>query len=85
MCFQINDSFKSLKLLHFRPIRCLFRYDMWLKGEDIGPHPEEPDKKVPAPLPLPQDILCNKNNPFLPQSFLDAPKKGKRGRCGAYK
>ncbi|XP_060532852.1 uncharacterized protein LOC132705908 [Cylas formicarius] len=55
------------------------RYDKWLKGEDIGPHPEEPDRKVAAPLPLPQDILCNKNNTTLPQSFLDAPFKKKRG------
>ncbi|XP_049825245.1 lysine-specific demethylase 4A isoform X2 [Aethina tumida] len=59
------------------------RYEMWLKGEDIGPHPEEPDKKVAAPLPLPQDILCNKNNTSLPQSFLEAPKKGK-GRMMNY-
>lgn len=58
---------------------------MWLKGEDIGPHPEEPDRKVAAPLPLPQDILCNKNNTSLPQSFLEAPsfKKGKRNRSYA--
>ncbi|CAH0548665.1 unnamed protein product [Brassicogethes aeneus] len=55
------------------------RYEMWLKGEDIGPHPEDPDRKVAAPLPLPQDILCNKNNTSLPQCFLEAPKKG-RGR-----
>lgn len=61
------------------------RYEMWLKGEDIGPHPEEPDRKVAAPLPLPQDILCNKNNPTLPQSFLEAPKKAsRRGRMAAY-
>ncbi|XP_072381216.1 uncharacterized protein [Diabrotica undecimpunctata] len=58
------------------------RYEMWLKGEDIGPHPEEPDKKVAAPLPLPQDILCNKNNPSLPQTYLEnqkgSSKKGGR-------
>lgn len=61
------------------------RYEMWLKGEDIGPHPEEPDRKVAAPLPLPQDILCNKNNTTLPQSFLEAPKKAsRRGRMAAY-
>ncbi|XP_023017300.2 uncharacterized protein isoform X2 [Leptinotarsa decemlineata] len=60
------------------------RYDMWLRGEDIGPHPEEPDKKVAAPLPMPQDILCNKNNPSLPQSYLEVPKKGriKGGKMG---
>ncbi|XP_057653503.1 uncharacterized protein LOC130892248 isoform X1 [Diorhabda carinulata] len=59
------------------------RYEMWLKGEDIGPHPEEPDKKVPAPLPMPQDILCNKNNPTLPQSYLEHQKGSKKGRMMA--
>ncbi|KAK9753201.1 jmjN domain [Popillia japonica] len=59
------------------------RYEKWLQGLDIGPHPEEPNKNVAAPLPLPQDILCNKNNTELPQSFLEAPPKkvpGKKGR-----
>ncbi|XP_022906422.2 uncharacterized protein [Onthophagus taurus] len=51
------------------------RYDKWLQGLDIGPHPEEPNKQSAAPLPLPQDILCNKNNQELPQSFLEAPLK----------
>lgn len=58
------------------------RYEMWLKGEDVGPHPEEPNRQVAAPLPLPQDILCNKNNPTLPQSFLDAPPAKRSGRKG---
>ncbi|XP_018336496.1 uncharacterized protein LOC108744991 [Agrilus planipennis] len=54
------------------------RYDKWLQGQDIGPHPEEPNKQVAAPHPLPQDILCNKNNPTLPASFLQANfKKGR--------
>lgn len=57
------------------------RYEMWLKGEDVGPHPEEPNRQVAAPLPLPQDILCNKNNTSLPQSFIDGPmKKGRKGK-----
>lgn len=61
------------------------RYEMWLKGEDIGPHPEEPNRQVAAPLPLPQDILCNKNNPNLPVSFLEAPmKKSKKRRAMNY-
>ncbi|CAG9770063.1 unnamed protein product [Ceutorhynchus assimilis] len=59
------------------------KYDKWLKGEDVGPHPEEPDRKVAAPLPLPQDILCNKNNPSLPQSYVDGPFKKKRGKMMA--
>lgn len=61
----------------------LFRYEKWLKGEDVGPHPEEPDRKVAAPLPLPQDILCNKNNPSLPQSYVEGPFKKKKGRMMA--
>ncbi|GJQ78089.1 hypothetical protein Trydic_g2430 [Trypoxylus dichotomus] len=62
------------------------RYEKWLQGLDIGPHPEEPNRSVAAPLPLPQDILCNKNNTELPQSFLEAPPKkvgGKKGRSMA--
>lgn len=49
----------------------------------MGPHPEEPDRKVAAPLPLPQDILCNKNNPSLPQSYIEGPFKKKKGRMMA--
>lgn len=56
------------------------RYEMWLKGCDIGPHPEEPNKQVAAPHPLPQDILCNKNNTTLPTSFLEGP--GRKSMCG---
>ncbi|CAH1979501.1 unnamed protein product [Acanthoscelides obtectus] len=59
------------------------RYENWLKGEDVGPHPEEPDRKVAAPLPLPQDILCNKNNLTLPQSYMEG-KKVKKGKMAAF-
>lgn len=55
------------------------RYEMWLKGCDIGPHPEEPNKQVAAPHPLPQDILCNKNNSTLPASFLEG--SGRKSMC----
>lgn len=87
---DLHDWKLKLILLLFYCIRngkylMFYRYEMWLKGEDIGPHPEEPDRKMAAPLPLPQDILCNKNNPYLPQSFLEAPKKGRKGRMQAYK
>lgn len=56
------------------------RYEMWLKGEDIGPHPEEPNKQLPAPLPMPQDILCNKNHSSLPGGFIDGQLKKQRSK-----
>ncbi|GLV37006.1 Lysine demethylase 4B [Carabus blaptoides fortunei] len=62
------------------------RYEKWLQGIDIGPHPEEPNKQSAAPHPTHQDILCNKNNAELPESFLTAPVKkrhpvyGKKGK-----
>lgn len=27
------------------------RYDLWLQGKDIGPHPEDPTHISAAPLP----------------------------------
>lgn len=55
------------------------KYEKWLQGCDIGPHPEEPNRQVAAPHPMPQDILCNKNNPELPSSFT-LPKRSMAGR-----
>ncbi|XP_013163480.1 PREDICTED: lysine-specific demethylase 4C-like [Papilio xuthus] len=52
------------------------RYELWLKGEDVGCHPEQPEKMVPAPSPSGQDILCNKNNTELPESFIEAEIEG---------
>lgn len=52
------------------------RYELWLKGQDIGCHPEQPEKMVPAPHPSGQDILCNKNNTELPESFIEAEVEG---------
>ncbi|KAF9810207.1 hypothetical protein SFRURICE_019494 [Spodoptera frugiperda] len=52
------------------------RYELWLKGQDIGCHPEQPEKMVPAPHPSGQDILCNKNNTELPESFIEAEEEG---------
>lgn len=54
------------------------RYELWLKGQDIGCHPEQPEKMVPAPHPSGQDILCNKNNTELPESFIEAEEEGLR-------
>lgn len=37
------------------------RYDDWINGTDIGPHPEDPPSRLQAaPLPSDQDILINK-------------------------
>lgn len=52
------------------------RYELWLKGKDIGCHPEQPEKMMPAPHPSGQDILCNKNNTELPESFIEAEVEG---------
>ncbi|KAI5640820.1 jmjC domain, hydroxylase domain-containing protein [Phthorimaea operculella] len=54
------------------------RYELWLKGQDIGCHPEQPDKMMPAPHPSGQDILCNKNNTELPQEFTEPEEEGKK-------
>ncbi|CAG5057125.1 unnamed protein product [Parnassius apollo] len=54
------------------------RYELWLKGKDIGCHPEQPEKMVPAPHPSGQDILCNKNNTELPESFIEAEVEGQK-------
>ncbi|KAM3957691.1 uncharacterized protein ACR2FA_008405 [Aphomia sociella] len=54
------------------------RYELWLKGQDIGCHPEQPEKMVPAPHPSGQDILCNKNNTELPESFIAAEEEGSK-------
>lgn len=37
------------------------KYDDWIQGKDIGPHPEDPMTEVAAaPPPSDQDILVNK-------------------------
>ncbi|CAK9829138.1 Probable lysine-specific demethylase 4B [Anthophora retusa] len=54
------------------------RYELWLRGEDIGPHPEDP-KQTAAPMPSQMDLLCsNTSNGQLPQSYLNAAPKNKR-------
>lgn len=45
------------------------------KGKDIGPHPELPGRSSAAPHPSREEILCNKNNPDLPDSFVEPSKK----------
>lgn len=56
------------------------RYEKWLQGCDIGPHPEEPNRQVAAPHPNALDILCNKNNPELPSNFTLPKKPGRKGK-----
>ncbi|XP_011700517.1 PREDICTED: lysine-specific demethylase 4B-like isoform X2 [Wasmannia auropunctata] len=54
------------------------RYELWLRGEDIGPHPEDP-RQTAAPMPSQMDLLCtNSSNGELPQSYLSATPKNKR-------
>ncbi|XP_029674201.1 uncharacterized protein LOC115242226 isoform X1 [Formica exsecta] len=54
------------------------RYDLWLRGEDVGPHPEDP-RQTAAPMPSQMDLLCNNSsNGQLPQSYLNAAPKNKR-------
>ena len=36
------------------------RYELWLAGKDIGPHPEDPTRTSAANQPSMSDILCNK-------------------------
>ena len=35
------------------------RYELWLAGKDVGPHPEDPSRNTPANLPTHADVLCN--------------------------
>ena len=54
--------------------RFVIRYELWLRGEDIGSHPEDP-RQTAAPLPSQMDLLCaNNSSGELPQSYLSAPK-----------
>lgn len=55
------------------------RYELWLKGQDIGCHPEQPERMVPAPHPSGKDILCNRNNTELPDYFVEE-ELGKKKR-----
>ena len=36
------------------------RYELWLQGKDVGPHPEEPNRNTAAIQPSVSDVLCNK-------------------------
>ncbi|XP_018338576.1 PREDICTED: lysine-specific demethylase 4B-like isoform X2 [Trachymyrmex septentrionalis] len=54
------------------------RYELWLRGEDVGPHPEDP-RQTAAPMPSQMDLLCSNNsNGELPQGYLSATPKNKR-------
>uniref|UniRef100_A0A8D9A3S0 [histone H3]-trimethyl-L-lysine(9) demethylase n=1 Tax=Cacopsylla melanoneura TaxID=428564 RepID=A0A8D9A3S0_9HEMI len=51
------------------------RYDLWLQGKDVGPHPEDPSRQSAAPLPSEGDILCNKQNSGIPESYYEGVEK----------
>ncbi|KAK7080556.1 Lysine-specific demethylase 4B [Halocaridina rubra] len=54
------------------------RYELWLQGKDVGPHPEDPTRSTAAAQPSIGDVLCNKKNdmpsPVL-EELLKSPKK----------
>ncbi|XP_064088840.1 uncharacterized protein LOC135203058 isoform X2 [Macrobrachium nipponense] len=55
------------------------RYELWIAGKDVGPHPEDPTKSTAAAQPSINDILCNKKNelpsPMLEELLNQSPKK----------
>ncbi|XP_033212914.1 lysine-specific demethylase 4C-like [Belonocnema kinseyi] len=54
------------------------RYELWLRGEDVGSHPEDP-RQTAAPMPSQLDLLCNsESNGELPEGYLSAAPKNKR-------
>ena len=43
------------------------RYESWLRGEDYGPHPEEPSgKSTAAPQPTAEEFIFNPKNKDKP-------------------
>ncbi|XP_045592773.2 uncharacterized protein [Procambarus clarkii] len=60
------------------------RYELWLAGKDIGPHPEDPTRSSAAAQPSINDVLCNKKNvtpsPLIEQLLKQSPKKKKLKR-----
>ncbi|XP_042238661.1 uncharacterized protein LOC121877084 isoform X2 [Homarus americanus] len=60
------------------------RYELWLAGKDIGPHPEDPSRSSAAAQPSINDVLCNKKNvtpsPLIEQLLKQSPKKKKLKR-----
>lgn len=41
------------------------RYKLWIKGADVGTHPEDPSYSYPAPMPSKKDILCSKKYIYI--------------------
>lgn len=74
-CFCSNDMVKismDTFVKRFQPDK----YDAWIQGTDIGPHPEDPSTVVAAaPTPSDLDILVNKNNTNVPTPLIQTLKK----------
>lgn len=51
------------------------KYELWLQGNDIGTHPEDPFRTLAAPLPSACDLLCNKNNTGIPKLYIEGGRK----------
>lgn len=53
------------------------RYESWLKGEDLGRHPEDPisTKPTAAPPPSLDEFIANNPNADIPQYLYDIKKK----------
>ncbi|XP_025191836.1 lysine-specific demethylase 4C-like [Melanaphis sacchari] len=51
------------------------KYELWLQGNDVGTHPEDPYRTIAAPLPSTCDLLCNKNNTGVPKLYIEAGRK----------
>ena len=55
------------------------RYENWLKGKDIGRHPEEPDSKpTPAPPPSIDEYIQNDKDRPIPDYMLEQKNKKRR-------
>ncbi|XP_037797356.1 uncharacterized protein LOC119592557 isoform X3 [Penaeus monodon] len=55
------------------------RYELWLAGKDIGPHPEDPTRSTAAAQPSINDVLCNKKHGCRCGSRSRGSHGGKKG------
>ncbi|XP_063849239.1 uncharacterized protein LOC135093672 isoform X2 [Scylla paramamosain] len=62
------------------------RYELWLAGKDIGPHPEDPTRSSAAAQPSLNDVLCNKkDHGTRPMVGHHCPICGLLVSCSTYK
>ncbi|XP_043240516.1 proline-rich protein 36-like, partial [Amphibalanus amphitrite] len=53
------------------------RYELWLAGKDVGPHPEDPSRNTPANRPTHADVVCNKSTEEMAKvtALIDSQQK----------